>query len=142
LAFDGVGLSEVSRATRVRKRAEFVRIQEGGTRVSTRTFVLVLAGRKDRGPARLGITASRKIGDAVTRNRAKRLVREAFRATAELFPSGIDLVVIVRKPPGAMKAADVVSEWRGASKELARRIEKVLLACEEPRAAQNDRNGP
>jgi ribonuclease P protein component len=122
----------VNRATRVRKRAEFTRIQQGGARVSTRTFVLVVSGRPDQGPARLGITASRKIGGAVTRNRAKRLVREAFRTVGELFPPGIDLVVIVRKPPETMKTADVVAEWRGASKELARRIEGALRSCAGP----------
>jgi ribonuclease P protein component len=119
----------VSRATRVRKRAEFDRIQRGGERVPTRTFVLVLSGRSDKKAARLGITASRKIGGAVIRNRAKRLVREAFRATSDLFPPGIDLVVIVRKPPFDMKTADVINEWRSAAKQLARRIE-ALVACE------------
>jgi ribonuclease P protein component len=123
----------VIRPTRVRKRAEFDRIQKGGARVSTRSFLLVVAGRSDRGPARLGITASRKIGGAVVRNRAKRLVREAFRALGELFPPGIDLVVIVRKPPGAMKAADVANEWRRASKELRSRIEEALAPDVEHR---------
>jgi ribonuclease P protein component len=115
----------VTRATRVRKRAEFDRIQKGGARVTTRSFVLIVEGRPDEGPARLGITASRKIGGAVVRNRAKRLVREAFRALGELFPSGIDLVVIVRKPPGAMKVSDVANEWLHAKKELSRRIDEA-----------------
>jgi len=119
----------VIRLARVRKRAEFERIQKGGARVSTRSFVLIIAARSDRGPTRLGITASRKIGGAVTRNRAKRIVREAFRAERELFLPGIDLVVIVRKPPGAMKAADVAEEWRSASKQLVRRMEEALRAC-------------
>jgi ribonuclease P protein component len=119
----------VSRIARVRKRAEFDRIQKGGVRVSTRTFVLVLMGREGGGPARLGITASRRIGGAVVRNRAKRLVREAFRACPELFPEGIDLVVIARKPPLEMKVADVVAEWRGAKEPLARRIREALVAC-------------
>jgi ribonuclease P protein component len=132
----------VNRATRVRKRAEFIRIQEGGARVSTRTFVFVVAGRSDQGPARLGITASRKIGGAVTRNRAKRLVREAFRTLGELFPPGIDIVVIVRKPPEGMKTADVVTEWRGASKKLARRIEGVLRSCERPEKSHHAPKGP
>ena len=118
------------RETRVRKRAEFDRIQKGGARVSTRSFLLVVAGRADRKPARLGITASRKIGGAVVRNRAKRLVREAFRSLGDLFPPGIDLVVIVRKPPGAMKATDVENEWRRAAKELKRRIDEALRSSE------------
>jgi ribonuclease P protein component len=128
----------VSRATRVRKRVEFERIQKGGARVSTRTFVLVVAGRRDKKPARLGITASRKIGGAVTRNRAKRLVREAFRVTSDLFPPGIDVVVIVRKPPGDMKTADVVAEWRSAAKQLARRAEEELLTCERSETVQKE----
>ena len=126
----------------MRKRAEFIRIQEGGARVSTRTFVFVVAGRPDQGPARLGITASRKIGGAVTRNRAKRLVREAFRNLGELFPPGIDLVVIVRKPPEGMKTAEVVAEWRGASKELARRIDGALRSCERPERPHHAPKGP
>jgi len=132
----------VIRTTRVRKRAEFERIQKGGARVSTRTFVLIVAARPDRGPARLGITASRKIGGAITRNRAKRIVREAFRAQRELFPPGIDLVVIVRKPPGTMKVADVAEEWRGASKQLARRMEEVLRACETAMRPQDGGKAP
>jgi ribonuclease P protein component len=132
----------VTRATRVRKRAEFERIQKGGARVSTQSFVLIIAGRLDRGPARLGITASRKIGGAVTRNRAKRLVREAFRALPELFPPGIDLVVIVRKPPGAMKAAEVAAEWRGVSKRLAHRIDEALEACESRERPQDEPKSP
>jgi ribonuclease P protein component len=119
----------VSRIARVRKRAEFERIQGGGARVTTRTFVLIVAGRADDGPTRLGITASRRIGGAVTRNRAKRLVRAAFRAQSQLFSPGIDLVVIVRKPPGEMKTQEVVAEWLGASKQLARRMGEVLDAC-------------
>jgi ribonuclease P protein component len=123
----------------VRKRAEFDRIQKGGARVSTRSFVLIVAARPDRDPARLGITASRKIGGAVVRNRAKRLVREAFRATAELFPTGIDLVVIVRKPPGAMKAAEVAAEWRGAKKVLERRMQEARNACQSEGGTQDGR---
>ena len=130
------------RNTRVRKRAEFERIQQGGARVTTRSFVLVVAARADRGPARLGITASRKIGGAVTRNRAKRLVREAFRAHPELFPPGIDIVVICRKPPGVMKAAEVAAEWQAARKHLARRIEEARAACEMSGGTQVEPKAP
>jgi ribonuclease P protein component len=126
----------------VRKRAEFERIQKGGARVMTRSFVLVIAARADRGPARLGITASRKIGGAVTRNRAKRLVREAFRAHPELFPPGIDIVVICRKPPGTMKTAEVAAEWQAARKHLARRVAEVLAACETSGGPHDGRKAP
>jgi len=77
-------------------------------------------------PPRLGITASRKIGGAVVRNRAKRLVRAAFRALPELFAPGIDLVVIVRKPLNDLRLADVVAEWMNVSGKLAQRMKGLL----------------
>jgi ribonuclease P protein component len=67
----------------------------------------------------------------VQRNRAKRLVRAAFRATLELFPPGIDLVVIVRKPLEKLRLDDVVREWRTAAGVLGRRTAGLLA-----RAAQ------
>jgi ribonuclease P protein component len=72
-------------------------------------------------PARLGIVASRKIGNAVVRNRAKRLVREAFRSSPDLFSPGTDVVVIVKRPLEKSKLSDVVSEWRRAAGALDKR---------------------
>jgi ribonuclease P protein component len=116
----------------VQKRAEFERIQQSGERVDTRHFVLILAAQPKPREARLGITASRRVGNAVVRNRAKRLVREAFRATPELWPDGVDLVVIVRKPLGELRLAAVLSEWRGAARTVGRRLEKLSRLAPEP----------
>ena len=119
-------------ATHVRKRAEFQRIQSSGARVNTERFVLILAAQSEPfGAARLGITASRRIGGAVVRNRAKRLVRAAFRETRELFPDGIDLVVVVRKPLVERKLAAVVEEWRGAAGVIGRRTKELLARAPE-----------
>jgi len=117
----------VRHATHVRKRSEFERIQRSGARVNTERFVLILSAQSEpTAAARLGITASRRIGGAVARNRAKRLVRAAFRATEELFPTGLDLVVVVRKPLGELKLAAVVEEWRGAASAIRRRVGDLL----------------
>ena len=113
------------RSARVRKRPEFKRIQSQGRRVYTAHFVLLIHARQpsESGSetSRLGVTVSRRVGSAVVRNRAKRLVREAFRATRELWGDDLDLVVIVRRPPGEMKLADVQREWRHAHRTLSRR---------------------
>lgn len=109
-------------SSRIRKRLEFEAAQTGGRRATTAHFVFLLYARSDTdAPARLGIVASRKIGNAVVRNRAKRLVREAFRKARDLFASGIDVVVIVRRPLDEHKLGDVVAEWRESSPILERR---------------------
>ncbi len=94
-------------------------------RVSLAHFVLILAARNAAPDAmpRLGITASRKVGGAVVRNRAKRLVREAFRATRALFPPDIDVVVIVKRELAGLRLSDVVEEWQGAEGLIARRAQ-------------------
>jgi ribonuclease P protein component len=110
------------RTDRVRKRAEYVVIQSHGRRVSTPHFALALWSASEAHPmARLGITASRKIGGAVVRNRAKRLVREAFRRSGDLWSPDIDVVVIVRRALGPMKLADVLDEWNRARPQVERR---------------------
>lgn len=108
---------------RIRKRAEFLRIQSGGRRVTTPSYVILVMARPDDEPARLGITVTRKHGGAVQRNRAKRLVREAFRLHPELFPRGADLVVVVKGRVESL--AQAVEELRGVSHRLARRVAQM-----------------
>jgi ribonuclease P protein component len=111
-------------ALRIRKRPEFQEIQAQGRRVTTPHFVLLLYARALAHAcrsARLGVTVSRKVGKAVVRNRAKRLVREAFRATHDLWAPDVDLVVIVRKVSQGLALAEVVGEWRDAEKAVRRR---------------------
>lgn len=110
---------------RIRKRTEYLRIQQAGHRVVSPGFVFMLRrSAPSRGP-RLGITASRRVGNAVERNRAKRLVREAFRTVRTTWPAGMDVVVIVREALGSMKLGAVVAEWQSARGRLVRRFEQL-----------------
>lgn len=139
------------RARRIRRRADFVRIQSGGHRVTTRHLLLLLAppsppspreGPPSAAPApsRLGLVASRKVGGAVARNRAKRLVREAFRRFPELFPEHVDIVVILRAGAGSLGLEDVLSELRGVAPVLRRRAREALSqAPQAPHAADTPR---
>jgi ribonuclease P protein component len=106
---------------RIKKRAEFQRIQDAGLRVVTPGFVFLIGLRGSAERPRLGITASRRVGNAVVRNRAKRLVRAAFRTLRSELPGGLDLVVIVRQGLAARGLDDVLSEWRAHQGRIIRR---------------------
>jgi ribonuclease P protein component len=106
------------RASRVRTRGEFLSIQHAGKRLGTRHFLLL--HRLGSAPtARLGITVTRKIGGAVTRNRVKRAVREAFRRTRTALPAGLDLVVIARDGSGGLRTTQIAEELGPALASLA-----------------------
>jgi ribonuclease P protein component len=77
----------------VRRRPEFQKVYEQGERVRAR-LMTVMVLPTERPISRLGIAATRKLGGAVVRNRAKRLVREVFRRAR--VPTGLDIVVIPR----------------------------------------------
>jgi ribonuclease P protein component len=109
-----------ARENRVRKRAEFLEIQGDGARVNGDCLVFILKRRPAGSPLRLGITASRKIGGAVQRNRARRLIREAFRALFHELPRAVDIVVIVRRPLGERKMSAVLAEWQRALPRILR----------------------
>jgi ribonuclease P protein component len=82
------------RSERVRRHLDYQRIYDRGTKVHSKFFTLfTLANTFQYG--RLGIAATRKLGGAVVRNRAKRLIREAFRRN-KIAP-GMDVVVIPRR---------------------------------------------
>jgi ribonuclease P protein component len=72
-----------------------LQIQNAGRRLATRHFLIVYACSGD-GPPRLGITVTKKIGNAVVRNRIKRAVRETFRIHAASLRRGASMVVIAR----------------------------------------------
>jgi ribonuclease P protein component len=71
---------------------------------------------------RLGISASRRLGGAVVRNRWKRLLREAFRLSRSQLPAGIDLVVIPRQDVEPTLASLLESLPRLAAR-LAKKVE-------------------
>jgi len=94
------------RARRVRKRADYLAIQGAGRRFSGDHYMWFVrraaVSTGQAGPARIGITVSRKVGGAVLRNKVKRWIRESCRRMQGELPVGTDLVIVAR--PSAARA--------------------------------------
>lgn len=106
------------RRERVRRRAEYQRIYDQGVKLHGRLFTLFrFPNGLDIG--RLGIAATRKLGGAVARNRAKRLIREVFRRN-KLAP-GFDIVIVPRRELLDAGLIALESEFRHMLARSARR---------------------
>jgi ribonuclease P protein component len=102
------------KSRRLRRRAEFQRVFDGGLRIRGRFLTLLLAPN-EASTARLGIVASRKLGDAVRRNRAKRVIREIFRLNPQPGEArGVDIVVIPRVELFGATYTTLVEDYRTA----------------------------
>jgi ribonuclease P protein component len=84
------------KTSRLRKRPEFQQLSRTGKTVHSPNFV-VISKANNKGESRLGITVSAKVGNAVVRNRIKRVVREFFRRHRRELTAGLDILVIARK---------------------------------------------
>lgn len=82
------------KARRLGRRADFQRVYERGTKAHGRFMTLFVIPNALEF-SRLGIAATKKIGGATIRNRAKRRTREVFRTTST--PAGLDMVVVARR---------------------------------------------
>ena len=102
---------------RLKQRREFLRVQRGGRKHHVRHFIVFVSRRQEGGPdqpapTRLGITVTRKVGNAVTRNRIKRLVREVFRQHREQLPVGLDVVFVAKQQAATATFAEVLDDFQ------------------------------
>jgi ribonuclease P protein component len=98
-----------SRDEHIRRRAEFERVYERGTKIHGRCCILfALPNALPIG--RLGIAATRKLGGSVERNRAKRLIREVFRRNK--IASGFDVVVVPKRQLLDASLTAIEAEYR------------------------------
>lgn len=115
----------------LRHRAEFLAVRRG-RRLNGPHFLIEALKRADDGAPRFGLTITRKVGNAVERNRIRRRLREAIRlhAGADMV-GGFDYVIVARREILTLPFDDL-------SKELARRVRKTQLA---ERSARTPRPG-
>ena len=106
------------RSARLRKRAEFLRVQQQGKKLTSGPLVgLVLPGA---GPtARLCLTVSSRVGNAVVRARVKRQLREVFRRRRAHCPP-VELVVIARPAAGVASTRELAAAFAALLSSLER----------------------
>ncbi|MDH3199660.1 MAG: ribonuclease P protein component [Myxococcales bacterium] len=105
------------RADRLKKRYEFRQVQLTGRRIHTPHFLIVLQPNSLEN-TRLGITVTKKVGNAVQRNRIKRVVREVFRRNRHLFPPSHDIVFVAKRDADAVGYDALLKELRRAAVKL------------------------
>ena len=131
----GPAVSETfSKDDRLRKRREFEECYATGVRVSGRHIQVFLlddpTGNRPQGAPsrpRLGISVSRRVGNAVTRNRVRRRLREIFRRTRPQFSigAGRDCVVNARPSCAAAAFSELLEDYRSAvSRAISRRTRR------------------
>jgi len=110
-----------ARASRLRARKRFLEVYELGQRVHSSYFVL-FGVRGETATSRLGITATKKFGPAVARNRIKRVVREIFRNHRSIVASPVDVVVNVKMSARLESYVRLEADFAARLGELARRL--------------------
>lgn len=102
----------------LRKKTDFNAIYNRGKSVGDR-YVVLFYRPNDFAYHRTGFLASKKVGNSVKRNRARRLMKESYRSLAERLPkdSHYDFIIIARNTISGKKCADVERSLRSAFKK-------------------------
>jgi ribonuclease P protein component len=104
---------------RILKRYEFLEFYASGKAVHSPGFILVYKNGLS-GGYRIGITVSRKVGNAVVRNRIKRRIREYYRLHRMVVPNPWDFHVIAKKPAFFLSSQQTVAMLEGLFDKFAK----------------------
>ncbi|WP_210367586.1 ribonuclease P protein component [Bacillus sp. REN3] len=115
---------------RVKKNKEFQEAFKKGKSFANRQFVVYVMKRPGQENFRIGLSVSKKIGNAVVRNQIKRYIRQSFHELQDRVHTGNDYIIIARKPAAEMGMHDV--------KASLEHVLKVARVLKKPRAVDND----
>ncbi|WP_343751980.1 ribonuclease P protein component [Lentibacillus halophilus] len=110
----------MKKAYRIKANKEFQHMFQHGSSFANRQLVLYYIKKSEQTHFRIGLSVGKKIGNAVTRNRIKRHLREAFRELESRVSPVYDLIIIARKPTRRM-------DYNGVKKSLIHLLSKEKL---------------
>lgn len=117
----GAGLPKAGerfpKSLRLTRRGEFLNVQERGLK-ATAGVMMALAIRRGDGPTRVGLTVSKKVGNAVQRVRLRRRLRTLFRKRRRQLPSGLDVVLVARRGAAETEYAELERAFESLAQKL------------------------
>ncbi|WP_319406677.1 ribonuclease P protein component [uncultured Desulfosarcina sp.] len=107
-----------TKADRIRTSIEYRTLSKNGGRFYSDCFIII-SRRNQVSRSRLGITVSKKVGNAVTRNRIKRIIREYFRLNRGRLPGRLDINIIARQSSGRVGTEAIINQLGSCFEMLA-----------------------
>ena len=104
------------RAMRIQQGRDFRRARQEGQRCVCGCLIANWRALPEGNASRLGLVVSRKVGDAVVRSRARRLLRETFRLQQHSLATAVDLVLVARPSIARLGQSDVEKDFLAALK--------------------------
>jgi len=104
----------LGRPSRLRQNRDFARLRQQGERLAQGCLIANWSQLPDGASPKLGVVTSRKIGSAVTRSRARRLLRESFRLHQHEFAQPVELVLVARPSIAGRGFAEVEKDFLAA----------------------------
>ena len=126
-------VSAVQKRYRLSKREDFSKVYRSGKSAANQQFVVYSMPNPDIAHFRAGVSASKKLGGAVVRNRLRRMVKEIVRNHAANIRPHYDFIIIVRKPALTM-------DYRGMEKSLLHLLRKGSLIERDQREKRKPDN--
>ena len=104
----------LTRAMRIRQRRDFARLRQTGQRIAVGSLVLNWKELPNNSLSRMAVITTKKLGPAITRTRARRLLRECFRLHQHDLRAPLEMVLVARRAVLGKKLAAVESDYLSA----------------------------
>lgn len=108
----------LKKADKILKRSEFLKLSKFGKKTQNRHFIVIyLPGKLQR--TRLGVTVTKNVGSAATRNRIKRFSREYFRLNRHMITGDWDISIIAKKKAGELTSKEAFLSLQNLFNDIA-----------------------